>query len=69
MTQKIRLLTFLKTNKNINPLVSWRELGIYRLSSVIHKLRKDGHEITTTRVEVLNKFNEPCDFAQYELIE
>jgi hypothetical protein len=69
MTQKTRLIVYLKANRNINPITAWKELGIYRLSDVILRLRKDGHTITTTKVIVPNRFNEPCSFAKYELIE
>jgi len=67
MTQVERLLDYLKVNKVINPLTAWTELGIYRLSAVIFLLRKDGYEIETDMVKVLNKFNEPVMFAEYKL--
>ena len=68
-TQTERLLNYLKENKNINPLQSWLQLGIYRLSDVVLKLRKKGHNITTERVKVLNQFGESCSVANYCYLE
>jgi hypothetical protein len=66
MTQKERLLDFLKTH-SINPLESWQFLGIYRLSAIIFILRKEGHNITTEMEEVGNMYGEMCRVARYEL--
>jgi hypothetical protein len=67
MTQKDRLLTFLKTHRRINPLQSWQILGIYRLSALILKLRREGYVISTINTQVKNQFNEPCHVATYVL--
>ena len=67
MAQKERLLNYLTDHKSINPIVSWNYLGIYRLSDVIYKLRKDGYDIKTNEVEVKNQFGEICRVANYEL--
>jgi len=66
MTQDERLLNFLKDNKHIDPLQAWQELGIYRLSSCIHRLRSQGWDIKTKRKIVNNKFDESCVVALYE---
>lgn len=68
MKQEERLLEFLRANNSINPLISWKQLGIYRLSAVVYNLRKK-HTIITTRIEVTNTFNEKCSVAEYTLIE
>ena len=67
MTQDIRLATYLKEHGNIDPLTSWRVLGIYRLSACILRLRKSGWEIRTDRMPVKNKFDEDCVVANYVL--
>lgn len=66
--QEKRLLDYLTTNKKINPLDAWTELGIYRLSAVIFLLREKGYTIETKRKSILNKFEELCNFAEYELL-
>jgi hypothetical protein len=68
-TQVERLEKYLQEHKKINPLQSWRNLGIYRLSAVILKLRKRGLSITTKRIDVPNQFGEFCNVAEYQLEE
>jgi hypothetical protein len=66
-THEGRLLEYLKARTRINPLEAWAELGIYRLSAVVFALRQKGHDIKTNIKPVLNRFDEPCNFAEYEL--
>ena len=65
--QTVRLVDFFNnTNKFIDPLTSWKVLGIYRLAAVVHILRKDGFNIVTHNKTVKNKWNENVTFANYE---
>ncbi len=66
--QETRLLEYLKTNYRITPIEAWNELGIYRLSDVVFKLRNKKYEIETELIPVRNRFNEPCSFAEYKLL-
>lgn len=68
MTQKERLLHYLKINHEIDPLQAWTQLGIYRLSAVVHDLKKDGHNIKTERKQVKNRFGEDCSVGKYVYI-
>lgn len=65
MNQQERLLEYLKAYKTINPLEAWTHLGIYRLSAAILRLRQQGHDIETTRMDVKNRYNESCHVALY----
>lgn len=65
MTQEERLENYLIENRAVNPLEAWVELGIYRLSAVIHTLKKKGMNIETVRIGVFNKFGESCNVAEY----
>jgi hypothetical protein len=47
MSQNIRLINYLQTNTEINPLTAWQQLGIYRLSARVLDLRKEGYKIKT----------------------
>lgn len=67
MTQKQRLLKYLKKHKTIDPLESWKKLGIYRLSSVIHLLKRDGFYIITNRKVIKNRYDEECKVALYKI--
>lgn len=66
-TQSARLLAMLLHNQRINPLRGWQELGIYRLSDTAFQLRRMGWPVTTGRLDVANRFNEPCHVAEYFL--
>lgn len=65
MSQKERLLDYLKQHGTINPLESWQQLGIYRLSDVVLQLRVNGHNIRTEYIKVKNRYDEPCRVAKY----
>lgn len=67
-TQDSRVLEWLLMGKELNPLEAWNQLGIYRLSAVIHRLRQDGYDIGTGRKKVKNKYDEDCEVANYYLI-
>jgi|TARA_R110000782_G_scaffold6121_4_gene21053 hypothetical protein len=66
--QQQRLLDYLKLNQKVSPLEAWTELGIYRLSDVVFKLKKQGFGIETERKSIMNRFDEPCSFAEYKLL-
>ena len=66
-TQPARLLIALLRGRRIDPLAGWRSLGIYRLSDTVLQLRKLGWPVITDRLDVCNKFGEPCHVAQYSL--
>tara|TARA_R110000803_G_scaffold192742_2_gene255638 strand:- start:19 stop:231 length:213 start_codon:yes stop_codon:yes gene_type:complete len=66
-TQKDRLIKHLAENESINPLTAWIDLGIYRLSDTIFRLRNDGYNIVTEKLIVKNKFGESCIVANYKL--
>ena len=66
-TQEARLLYWFENIDNtIDPLTAWRMFGIYRLSAIVLKLRKKGHEIQTSTMTVKNHFGEDCQPALYE---
>lgn len=49
----------------INPMDAWNKCGVYRLSAVIHNLRKKGCEIVTRDKKVQNQFGESCTVGEY----
>lgn len=65
--QMNRLYKYLSSKGKITPIEAWQELGIYRLSDTILKLRKEGFEIETKMTNSLNKFQEKVNFATYIL--
>lgn len=67
MNQEQRLIDYLNNHTDINPLQAWQELGIYRLSAVVFKLKSKGHNIITNRIAVKNRFGEKCRVASYRM--
>ena len=65
--QQQRVLTHLQKHGTIQPLQAWTDLGIYRLSDVIFKLREH-HNIITKQTKSFNKYQEVVKFATYEYI-
>lgn len=66
-TQAARLLASLLQGLDINPLKAWRSLGIYRLSDTVYQLRGLRWPVVTDRLDVANRFAEPCRVALYRL--
>ena len=68
ITQKEMILRHLQTHKRgLTPLYAWQRYGVYRLSDVILRLRRDGYEIATDTEEVVNQFGKKCKVAAYRL--
>ena len=59
MNQKNQVLNYLFENGSITGAQAFTQLHVYRLSSVINRLRKDGHAIKTDMSE---------GFARYSLL-
>jgi hypothetical protein len=59
-------MEYLTDNMGIDPLTAWKELGIYRLSAVVHRLRMEGFNIITERKDVKNRFGENSNVAFYK---
>ena len=61
-SQKDDVLAHLMQGNQITPLDALEQYGIFRLASVIHILRQEGHKIDT-----LTKHNRGKTFASYKL--
>lgn len=66
-TQAARLLAVVLRGEKVDPLKGWRRLGIYRLSDTKLRLKKSGWPMEAGRLDVSNKFGEPCHVALYSL--
>ena len=68
-TQCDRVLDWLKRHGDITPMDAWNELGVYRLSGRIFDLRQMGYNIKTGRKDVVNRYGEKCQVAEYRLLK
>lgn len=67
LTKKKRVLQYLIENrKGITPLEALRMFGSFRLGAIIFELRREGHNITMTKVRHTSK-NGVSYFANYKL--
>ena len=68
MSQCDRLEEWLRRGKRIDPLTSWKELGIYRLSARIYDLRLHrGMKIKSRNAKRHNRYGESVTVAEYYL--
>lgn len=67
ITQRMRVLRYLREVGPITPLDAIREFGIMRLAARIWELRKEGYKIVKQMVTSKNRWNEEVRFARYSL--
>lgn len=63
MTQQQQIFKHLQ-RRSITGLEAWKQYGVYRLSEMIRRIRKDGHEVKTTMIEM-----DGHTFAKYSLLK
>jgi len=68
LTQKDKILRHLKEIGAITPVQAFFDYSIMRLAAVIHLLKEDGFNISTTILKSQNKFGDKVSYAQYKLI-
>lgn len=67
--QTDRVLAYMQEHGSINPLNSWRDIGVYRLASRISDLKAKGYEIGKRNRRTVNKYGEVTHFSEYYLKE
>ena len=67
MTQKERIIDYIKTFGGITALEAMRDLGIMRLASRVTDLGKDGITIERSWVNDKNRYGEPVRYLRYYL--
>ena len=69
MSDKNRVLAYLREHGSITPLEALNSFGCYRLGARVWDLRHDGHNIVTEIIEGTDRHGEPARFARYTLKE
>ena len=67
-TQKEAVLAYMQEHGAITSWTAIELFGATRLSAIIYKLRREGHEITTQMRVALKRDGHTVNFAQYVLI-
>ena len=65
--QSARVLEWMKGTGPITQFEAIQHLGILRLAARINDLRREGHDINSSRVSVKNRFGERCSVVEYSL--
>ena len=65
MSQKDRVLQYLKQGKTLTRLNAWDELGVIEAPARISELRGEGHDIQTTMKPVINRYGETVRIAEW----
>lgn len=66
-SQRQMILAHMKAGKTITPLEALQKFGCMRLSARIWELRKQNHDIKTTKRGKVNRFGRVARFAEYSL--
>ena len=67
MTQVQRIIQYMNDFGSISTMEAFTELGITRLASRIHEIRKMGIGIETETVKARNRYDEPVHFNRYRI--
>ena len=65
--QKVIIEKWLRDHGSITGKQAMEDCGVYRLSSVIHALRKRGVDIETHMIDVKNRYGGMSRVAQYKI--
>lgn len=68
-SQNERVLAYIREYGGITQFEATTRLGVSRLASRIHNLRKSGYAITGKTVRVKNRWGETCSVKRYSLEE
>ncbi len=66
MNQDTMVLKYIAENGSIDNKKAIDNLGVYRLSSCINRLRKL-YDIKTNMVSMINRYGNKCSYAKYSL--
>lgn len=69
VTQKQRVLQYIKDFGSITSWQAYEDLGVMQLGTRIFELKKAGIKIKKERVTKLNRYGDKCHFDKYMLAE
>lgn len=69
MSQKERIISYMKTFGSITPVEAFADLGVMRLSARIFDIEQDGMTISRRTEKSKNRFGETVHYMRYFLEE
>lgn len=67
MTQCEKIIAYMALYGSISTMEAFNDLGITRLASRIHDLRREGYSITGDIIRTKNRYGEPVHYMRYSL--
>ena len=69
ITQKDRIINYIREFGSITSWEAYKDLGITQLGARINELKDKGYEFTTKREYGKNRYGEPVSFKRYYLAD
>ena len=69
MTQKQRILAYMRDHGSITPMDAFNELGITKLATRISEMRDTGQRISRSMETARNRYGEVVRYMRYRLAE
>ena len=66
-TQNDRILNYMKQRGSITTMEAIVDIGVMRLASRISDMRREGIDIKSETVAVMNRYGEKCHVKRYSL--
>lgn len=67
ISQKIRIIDYIKQFGSITSWEAYKELGVMQLGARIDQLKKEGYIFRTEWIQTKNRFGENVSFKKYYL--
>ena len=68
-THKKLIIEYMRTHGSITPMEAWNAIGCTKLATRIGELKLEGHRISKTRTEGVNRYGKPTHYMTYRLLE
>lgn len=69
ITQKDRILQYIREFGSISSWEAYKELGITQLGARIDQLKKEGYEFRTEWESSTNRYGDKTDYKRYYLVD
>lgn len=69
ITQKDRILEYIRSFGSISSFEAYSDLGITQLGARIDQLKKEGYEFKTEWESKTNRYGEKTDYKRYFLVD
>lgn len=69
MTKTRAVLDYLQENTGITTFEAFTKFGATRLSDIVYRLKKQGHNIVTVNREQEDRYGNKVTFCEYRLVE